>query len=126
MAALAAGLVEMGIRGADGWQLRLTIYAVVVAVALRMRAGKRWARTTLALGLGVVGMASLLAEPIAFVLSANPFHPTLELAGIVAARIVHIGAVLAALVCMYRRPRERVAADASSHPVAVRPVRRRG
>ncbi|QIS17355.1 hypothetical protein [Nocardia terpenica] len=44
--------------------VRAAIYGVVFAVALRMAAGRRWARTLLAVGLGTAGLASLLVEPL--------------------------------------------------------------
>ncbi len=92
---------------ATGLGVRATIYLLVGVVALRMRAGNRVARTTLAVGLGTVGLASLIIEPLAATLSANGFGElidgiTVNSAAIALLRIVHVVAVLIALISMYR------------------------
>lgn len=60
---------------------------------------------TLTLGLGTVGLASLLVEPAAALLSANPPDGPLtgQALAIGTARAVHVIAVIGALVLMYRR-----------------------
>ncbi|KAA0022035.1 hypothetical protein [Antrihabitans cavernicola] len=103
----AAQLEEQGVdigSLATGLAIRVLIYLVVAAVMLRMRAGRRWARTALTVGLGTVGLVSLLVEPLAALLSANPVGPvTLDAVAIGTARSVHVIAVIVALVSMYRR-----------------------
>ncbi|MFH5231288.1 hypothetical protein [Antrihabitans spumae] len=93
---------------ASGLGIRALVYLVVLGIAFRLRAGDGWARTTLAVGLGTVGLASLVVEPMAATLSANGFgeliddlDPVSVLIGVV--RIVHIVAVVAALRYMFRR-----------------------
>lgn len=84
--------------------VRAGIYLAVAAVALRMAGGARWARTTLALGLGVVGLASLLIEPLTSVLSGADitidWGPEPLALGLF--RVIHIVAVLIAVPAMFR------------------------
>jgi hypothetical protein len=54
----AAGKIAVGVT------IRLVVFIAAVVTALYMRRGRGWARIALALGLGVVGTASLVAEPI--------------------------------------------------------------
>ncbi|QLY32706.1 hypothetical protein [Nocardia huaxiensis] len=54
-----------------GLAIRAGIYLAVYLVAVRMTAGARWARTVLVLGLGVIGLASLIVEPIRAVAAAE-------------------------------------------------------
>lgn len=76
LTAVAAGAFEtalmLGRVPADeiavGLVVRLTVFTVAVLVAFRMRSGARWARITLAVGLGVVGTASLVVEPLRYLL----------------------------------------------------------
>jgi hypothetical protein len=73
MGALAFGGAEMFLHDVEpaGLAVRLGIYAVVAAVALRMRAGRNWARLTLAVGLGVLGTLSLVIEPVTWLLAGH-------------------------------------------------------
>jgi hypothetical protein len=54
----AAGKIVVGVT------VRLVVFIAAVVTALYMRRGRGWARIALALGLGVVGTGSLVAEPI--------------------------------------------------------------
>jgi hypothetical protein len=115
--ALLAGLVETIIQAAlaldeDGTSpaavaaqgaIRLTIYGAVFALAGAMRRGSNPARLTLLIGLGTVGIGSLVVEPAAWLLSANGF----DAAGITVAsvllglaRTVHVIAVIAGLALL--------------------------
>ena len=117
--AVAAGAVEAILRTAIalerpdadvgalalGLAVRAAIYAAVVGIAVLMHRGRRWARTTLTVGLGTVGLASLTIEPMAAVLSSNPglFDGiTLDSVLLALVRVLHIFAVVAALISMYR------------------------
>ncbi|MDT2004302.1 hypothetical protein FXW78_05185 [Rhodococcus opacus] len=87
--------------------VRVVVYGAVLFVMTRFRSGTAWARGTLALGLGVFGIASLVAEPIAWVLAGNdpmsaPSGPTLDVAVIATARLTHLVAVITALALMFR------------------------
>ncbi|MEV6274344.1 hypothetical protein [Nocardia sp. NPDC051832] len=93
---------------ATGLALRATIYLVVLAVAIRMTHGDRWARIALTFGIGVLGLASLLIEPIRAVLSADDFADlfdgiTASGVGIAILRAIHVAAVLIAIPAMYHR-----------------------
>lgn len=116
MTALAAGAAEgllRAVRGggefgatAAGLLPRLAIYLVVAAVALVMLNGSRVARALLTVGIGVVGLLSLIIEPVAVLLSADDYAVLFgELAPssavLVGCRTVHILAVLVAVAAMY-------------------------
>lgn len=114
--ALAAGVAEGLLRAARGGDEfgataagllpRLAIYLAVAGVALYMLNGSRVARALLTVGIGAVGLVSLIIEPLAVVLSTDDY-PTLfdgmspsstVLAG---CRTVHILAVVIAIPAMY-------------------------
>lgn len=83
--------------------VRLAIYSAVFALAVAMRRGSNPARLTLLIGLGTVGIGSLVVEPAAWLLSANGF----DAAGVAVAsvliglaRTVHLIAVVAGLALL--------------------------
>ncbi|MFB8006275.1 hypothetical protein [Nocardia sp. NPDC056000] len=86
-----------------GLLIRSAIYLAVLTAAVRMVAGVAWARMALIIGLGTVGLASLVAEPIGAVFTG---HVAIEwTAGNIAIgvlRAVHIVAVLVAVPAMVR------------------------
>lgn len=91
---------------ATGLAVRLGIYLVVLLVAVRMAHGARWARLLLTFGIGVIGLLSLIIEPLAALLSADKFgdlFATITLDGALVAlfRTIHIVAVLIAIPAMY-------------------------
>lgn len=119
--ALAAGASEAVIQAAryldrpaaeigdllPGLMVRATVYLAVLAVAYRMADGSRWARNTLVAGLGIVGLASLIVEPITAALDADNLGDlvsgwTVESWLIALCRITHIAAVLVAVPAMLR------------------------
>ncbi|MGW0248286.1 hypothetical protein ACWDYH_16810 [Nocardia goodfellowii] len=88
--------------------MRGAIYLVVLAVAIRMTHGDGWARVALTFGIGVLGLASLLVEPIRAVLSADDLGTlfddvTASGVGIAIFRAIHVAAVLVAIPAMYHR-----------------------
>ncbi|MEU0505177.1 hypothetical protein [Nocardia sp. NPDC005998] len=90
-----------------GLAVRGVIYLVVLGVAVHMARGARWARIVLTFGIGVIGMASLIIEPLAATLSAreigdlfDDLTATAVITGIF--RTAHILAVLVAIPAMYR------------------------
>ncbi|WP_278260524.1 hypothetical protein [Nocardia sp. AG03] len=116
LTALAAGAAEgvlRAVRGggefaatATGLIPRLAIYLIVAAVALYMVRGSRIARAVLTVGIGVVGMISLIIEPLAVLLSTDDFAALFtELSPsstvLVSVRTVHILAVAVAIPAMY-------------------------
>ncbi|MFF1418902.1 hypothetical protein [Streptomyces sp. NPDC058280] len=71
-----------------------------------MRSGRGWARLTLALGLGVVGTASMVIDPIRALAGGRTLGAAFEEAGAMdlafgASRALHVAAVLTAVVLMF-------------------------
>ncbi|MGW6707499.1 hypothetical protein ACWGDE_21780 [Streptomyces sp. NPDC054956] len=90
-----------------GLAVRLSVFAAAVLISTRMRAGARWARITLALGLGVLGTASMVLQPIGYLLDGGSLSAAASRAGALdwvfgASRAVHVGAVLTAVFLMFR------------------------
>ncbi|MFE7801639.1 hypothetical protein [Nocardia sp. NPDC057440] len=89
-----------------GLAVRGVIYLMVLAVAIRMAHGARWARAVLTIGIGIVGLASLIIEPAAATLSAKEIGDLFDDLGPAAVftgifRTGHILAVLVAIPAMY-------------------------
>ncbi|NYI94255.1 hypothetical protein HNR12_000532 [Streptomonospora nanhaiensis] len=118
-AAVALGVAESAVMAADlvsagtpwgellpGLGVRAVVYGVVLAVVAALYGGRRWARPVLALGLGVVGTLSLVVEPVTWLLQGGLAEGlpllTPHLAVVAAPRALHVAAVFAALVLMYR------------------------
>ncbi|WP_194825594.1 hypothetical protein [Nocardia sp. XZ_19_231] len=114
--ALAAGVAEgllRAVRGGDefgataaGLLPRLAIYLAVAGVALYMLNGSRVARALLTVGIGVVGLVSLIIEPLAVVLSTDDYTTLFDgmspnSAVLAGCRTVHILAVVIAIPAMY-------------------------
>jgi hypothetical protein len=118
LVAVGAGVAETIVRAADslaagagagvgGVVIRVVVYSAVIYVATRMRSGKRWARDTLAIALGVVGTLSLVIDPISWLAAGNSLREVfadadLLFAFVAPVRVVHLAAVIGALVFMYR------------------------
>ncbi|MGV9722690.1 hypothetical protein [Nocardia beijingensis] len=97
---------------ATGLGLRIAIYLLVLAVAVRMTRGDRWARLLITVGIGVFGLLSLIIEPLAAAMSANEFRDLFRddsrLALLLATlRTVHVVAVLIAIPALYTRSARR-------------------
>jgi hypothetical protein len=127
LTAVAAGVLETIIRIIDasamGWisgsggetdvtgvvsgvVIRVIIYTLVVYIITRMRLGKRWARLTLAVLLGVIGTLSLVIDPISWLAGGNSLSEVFTEANllfflIAPIRTVHLAAVIAALALMF-------------------------
>lgn len=117
MTAVAAGVFETVLsisrmpvdgRAADvigvGLAFRLAVFTAAVLTTLRMRAGAHWARLALALGLGILGTASLVVEPLGY---GGSIASAAERADggariFAASRAVHVAAVLTAVFLMFR------------------------
>jgi hypothetical protein len=117
LVALAAGVAEtiVGIINFDPpatemifmLAIRLVITAVLVYIIAQMRIGKNWARIAMAVLLGGIGTLSLVFDPVSWLIEGNSLRELLEdadLAFVVFAsiRVVHLAAVLTALVFMFR------------------------
>jgi hypothetical protein len=127
LSAVAAGVLETIIRIIDallvGWAsgsggeadlisaisnvvIRVIVYTLVVYIVTRMRLGKRWARITLAVLLGVIGTLSLVIDPISWLAGGNSLSEVFTEANllfflIAPIRTIHLAAVIAALVLMF-------------------------
>ena len=125
LTAVAAGVVETIVRVIDslsaglgsgsggeadgvisGVVVRTIVYVVVVCVIAQMRLGKRWARLTLAILLGGIGTLSLVIDPISWLAAGNSLREVFTEADllfvfVVPIRVVHLAAVIAALVFMF-------------------------
>lgn len=115
LAAVACGVLEALLNAvanpeydvAVQLSIRAVVYVLVTLLIVRLRKGERWVRLALTVLLGVVGMASLLAEPISWLIGggvpatflAAADGPTLA---VVALRAIHVVAVVGGLVLMYR------------------------
>ncbi|MEU7728077.1 hypothetical protein AB0B78_22975 [Streptomyces sp. NPDC040724] len=113
--AVAAGAFETALMvGRDpaegfgvGLAVRLAVFTAAVLVAVRMRRGAGWARIALAIGLGVLGTASLVVEPLGFLLDGGSLADALARADALewvfgVSRTVHLAAVLTAVALMFR------------------------
>jgi hypothetical protein len=123
LTAVAAGVLEtiirvtnalfMGSASGSGGEadvtgviIRVIVYAVAVYIIAQMRLGKRWARLTLAVLLGVIGTLSLVIDPISWLAGGNSLREVFTEADLLFAfvapiRAVHLAAVIAALVFMF-------------------------
>jgi hypothetical protein len=84
--------------------LRAVVYGGLFVVIDRyFRQGARWSRWLLALGLGVVGMATLLVGPIGWLIGgADAVDVTPSFVAFAAIRSVHVIAVISGVVLMFR------------------------
>lgn len=91
---------------AAGLALRLAVFAAALLVARRMLQGRGWARLALTVGLGIVGMASMVVEPVRALADGRSPGEALEQADALdlsfgACRVLHVTAVLVAVVLMF-------------------------
>ncbi|BAW09737.1 hypothetical protein [Nocardia seriolae] len=107
-AAIALDAPDVQISGiALGLAIRAAIYLTVFALAARMLLGSLRARGILVVGLGTVGLASLVVEPLGAILSADHpgdlftgWTPNAVILGLF--RAIHILAVLVAVPAAIR------------------------
>ena len=91
---------------AAGLAIRLPVFAAAFYAAGRMREGHRWARIALAVGLGVLGTASLVVGPIQAIAHGHTLTSAVTASGPVdllfgASRTVHLACVLGAVALMF-------------------------
>ena len=114
LAAVACGVLEALLNAVTNpdydvavqLSIRAVVYVLVTLLIVRLRRGERWVRVALTVLLGVVGLASLLVEPISWLIGggmpatflAAADGPTLA---VVALRAIHVVAVVAGLSLMY-------------------------
>ncbi|WP_050986946.1 hypothetical protein [Saccharomonospora xinjiangensis] len=87
--------------------MRLVVFVVAGYLVVRLRGGVNWARWALTVLLGMLGTASLLIDPVRWVLGGSELEATLAAFTVTdwlfaASRVVYLGAVVAALVSMFR------------------------
>lgn len=86
---------------------RTMMFAVLVYIMVRMLRGKNWARITLALFLGGFGILSLIIDPIKWLINGGSLWDAFANADNISilfasSRILHMIAVVAALMFMFR------------------------
>jgi hypothetical protein len=120
LTAVGAGVVEMTVRFIYSLSvepstgsglissvlIRVIVYTVVVYMIAQMRLGKRWARITLAVLLGVIGTATLVIDPISWLAGGNSLDDVFMEADLLfifvsPIRVVHLAAIIAALVFIF-------------------------
>jgi hypothetical protein len=114
LVAIAAGVFETivivasgqaGNGAAVGVTVRTVVFLAAAWVNLQMLSGRRWARLTLAVGLGFLGTLSLVVDPVIWLVRGNSLTRLLAHAGATdvmfgSSRVVHVAAVLAACALM--------------------------
>jgi hypothetical protein len=114
LTAIGAGVGETLVRLAmpdppTGTELavRSAIYAGLALLVLALRTGRNAVRLALTVLLGGIGLSSLLVEPARWLLAGGSVVGFLGSAdaltwAVVLIRVLHVGAVMVALVAMYR------------------------
>jgi hypothetical protein len=118
--AVAAGLFETALVVVDatngevgsaaevavGVAVRLLVFTGAVYLATRLRQGRNWARVALAVLLGGIGTLSLVIGPVTWLAEGGSLTDAVAAADLgsvlfAASRVVHLGAVIAALILMF-------------------------
>jgi hypothetical protein len=91
---------------AIGVAVRLLVFTAAVYLAAQLRVGRNWARVALAVLLGGIGTLSLVIGPVTWLTEGGSFADALAAADLgsvlfAASRVVHLGAVIAALLLMF-------------------------
>ncbi|GIE32519.1 hypothetical protein Ait01nite_055640 [Actinoplanes italicus] len=132
LAAVGAGVIEtiLVVTGGGhqdglvaGVAVRAVVFTAAVVVSWQMLTGRPWARIALTAGLGVIGLSSLVADPIAWLAEGNSVASLLAdstMSDLIfgAVRAVHVVAVLAATALMFTPPANAWfrPASAGDHP----------
>lgn len=114
LTAIAAGVAETLVRlvlpdppTSSRLAVRFAIYVVLAVLVSSLLTGRNAIRWAVAGVLGEVGTLSLVMEPLSWILAGGSPTAFLAAAGgptllVVGLRVLHLGAVLAALVLMFR------------------------
>jgi hypothetical protein len=91
---------------AVGVTFRLLVFTGLVYLAAQLRQGKNWARISLAVLYGGIGSLSLVVGPVTWLAEGGSLADAVATADpgsvlFAASRVVHLGAVIAALVLMF-------------------------
>ncbi|MFE0107061.1 hypothetical protein [Streptomyces sp. NPDC059009] len=92
---------------AGGVALRMAVFSAAVLLAVQLRRGRNWARCALTVGLGVFGALSLVIGPVQWLADGHGVGDAvtdLSVADVLfgASRVLHLAAVLTAVVLMFR------------------------
>lgn len=89
---------------AAGAGLRVIVFAAALLLTARLARGSRAARTALLVLLGILGLGSLVVAPVVWLVAGAPGPVRTDVVWLVfvASRLVHVGAVVAAVVWMFR------------------------
>jgi hypothetical protein len=101
-----AGDVGSVAKVALGVTVRLLAFTGLVYLAARLRQGRNWARIALAVLYGVFGTLSLVIGPVTWLAEGGSLAGTMAAADLgsvlfAASRLVHLGAIIAALILMF-------------------------
>ena len=118
------GEVGSAAQVAVGVAVRLLVFTGVVYLAARLRQGSNWARVALAVLRGGIGTLSRVIGPVTWLAEGGSLTDAVAAADLgsvlfAASRVVHLGAVIAALILMFNP-----AANAYIRATARPPVRR--
>jgi hypothetical protein len=100
------GEVGSAAQVAVGVAVRLLAFTGLVALAARLRQGRNWARVALAVLYGGLGTLSLVIGPVTWLAEGGSLGDAMAAADLgsvlfAASRVVHLGAVIAALTLMF-------------------------
>jgi hypothetical protein len=101
-----SGEVGSAAEVAVGVAVRLLAFTGLVALAVQLRRGRNWARVALAVLYGGLGTLSLVIGPVTWLAERGSLTDAVAGADLgsvlfAASRVVHLGAVMAALVLMF-------------------------
>jgi hypothetical protein len=101
-----SGAVGSAAGVAVGVAVRLLVFVGLVYLAARLRQGRNWARVALAVLYGGIGTLSLVIGPVTWLAEGGSLADAVAAAGLgsvlfTASRVVHLGAVIAALILMF-------------------------
>jgi hypothetical protein len=101
-----AGDVGSVAKVALGVTVRLLAFTGLVYLAARLRQGRNWARIALAVLYGGFGTLSLVIGPVTWLAEGGSLAGTMAAADLgsvlfAASRLVHLGAIIAALILMF-------------------------
>lgn len=87
--------------------IRIVIFGVLTWITAKMYRGKNWARIVLTILLGGIGTLSLVIDPIQWLIEGNSLNTMFEGVNMMslifaATRVIHLAAVFAALIFMFR------------------------
>jgi hypothetical protein len=101
-----AGQVGSAAEVAVGVSVRLLAFTGLVYLATRLRQGRNWARISLAVLYGGLGTLSLISGPVTWLADGGSVTDAIASADLgsvlfAASRLVHLAAVIAALILMF-------------------------